>query len=237
VLIQLRDLSSTRIHAPVTRITLSIPTLPNLQPADLAEALDIARLTYLKSYRYPRPTLYEGNAAWAGLGRGICKHYLDIEKCDAEEAADFRPRRTLLVSFTANELIIDSLAIFNAHMVMMYLTERYVEYGYDAAREPRHWDNATYWEKMGSKVFNVVARSPGVSELLVLGEWAEEEKFQETMKKAFRGTDEGQKLWDEKATVGIKPEVLAARGAAEMAKRWQGETWGCIEGDWCKDQL
>lgn len=35
---------------------------------------------------------------------------------------------------------------------------------------------------------------------------------------------------------GVNPEVLAARGAAEFAKRWLGMTWGCIEGEWCPDR-
>ena len=60
--------------------------------------------------------LFEANAAWAGMGanHGLCEHYRDVERCDAEDR-EIHLRSGVLVCFTGNELIVESLWVNNAY--------------------------------------------------------------------------------------------------------------------------
>jgi hypothetical protein len=225
--------AALKLYMPIHRVLISMPHLPNLQPGDFSEALELTGLTNLKSYKHYGP-LYQTNAAWAGLGNGLCEHWEDIEKCELEEL-DLQNRLTLTVSFTEEELIADVSIVVNAHTVWNYRRERYPDLGYGSWK--RNESNTTFWQILGEKVLEITEMGDmDLEELLLIGEYGENKKFLDTLWNALGGVKgvDIQALWRPLQTSRFNATYIAARGSAELAKRWQGETWGCIEGEWCK---
>lgn len=217
----------------VHNIVLSLPSMPNFQQGDLKEALDLVALTELESFKH-RGQLRNANAAWAGMGMGICEHWQDIEKCDEEEG-HFKFKPTLALTYTYDELVVEVILMVNAHRSFQYDRVRFPDLSYGT------WDldrsNATYWETIGRKVVEIARRNPWlgpIEEVVLMGEYAAEKRFRDSIWKALGSDLDDQNLRANFQSLKFSAEFIAARGAAEMAKRWQGETWGCKEGDWCK---
>lgn len=218
---------------PVKRVAISLPELPNLLFDDWQEAVELSGLEALKSYKSYGQPLSNLNAAWAGMGSGLCKHWRDIDQCEEEEDL-ITPRFVLATSFTGDELVVHKTWVLNAHYSFSIVSAKYPDLGYESWRiNP---SNSTFWDSLGKKVAEVATTEPQyvIQDLILMGEYAENKMFLDAIWKALGDMADVQKFWEPLQVSGFSAEFVAARGAAELAKRWQGETWNCIEGDWCE---
>ncbi|KUJ21438.1 uncharacterized protein LY89DRAFT_778968 [Mollisia scopiformis] len=235
MLSKMRYLVMQELHMLPRKIVLSLPYMPNFQPEDLAEAMELADLTPLESFRHFGDSLDNTKAALAGMGTGICEHWQDIQKCD-EEQDRFKIKQTLALTYTYDELVVETFLMINPYHFIRVERSRFPDLSYGT------WDtdrtNTTYWDTIGRKVVETAKKRNTlpwpVEELVLMGEYAEEKRFLDSIWKALGGSMDVQKLWAPLQRPKFSAEFIAARGAAEMAKRWLGETWGCVEGDWCE---
>jgi hypothetical protein len=213
--------------------------LPNLLPEDWKETLELAKVTSLSSYKLYGGRLYQTNAVWAGMGNGLCEHWGDIEKCEIEEWKS-RQIQTLVISFTAKELILENAFMVTPHASSIYAHDKHDDLGYEAWEGNR--DNETFWDDLGRKVRGMAERFKKAKwipqELLLVGDFAGNKLFLDAVEKALEGimVMDVDEISTNLQISGYNPQYEAARGAAELAKRWQGETWNCVEGDWCENR-
>ncbi|KAH6667942.1 hypothetical protein B0J14DRAFT_642249 [Halenospora varia] len=228
MLLELYNLSLTHTSEPLIpgNFVLSIPYLPNLHTEDLNEAIHNANLTRLNSYKNYGP-IHQVNSAYAGSGFGLCKHWGDIQKCEEEEQI-MGGKDILTISYTKEELILETSYAYGAHQIWATANQRHPEYGFGKAK------SKDFWNDIKLRITTMIkASGRHISELLLIGESAEEKEFLDTVWKAL--DEVGQKeLYNSLQVPGFNAEFVAARGSAEFAKRWQGEAPGCLEGDWCE---
>ncbi|KAH7360409.1 hypothetical protein BKA65DRAFT_591473 [Rhexocercosporidium sp. MPI-PUGE-AT-0058] len=232
-LTRLKYFTSGSLMMPVTRVAISLPEIPNLLSEDWAEVVELSGLEVLRSYKNYGQPLNDLSAAWAGMGYGLCEHWRDIEKCEEEEEL-IVPRFALALSFTGDALSVHKTWVANAHFTFNIVSETYRDLGWESWRiNPA---NTTFWDSLGKAVVDVATSQPEyvIQDLILLGEFAEEKIFLDAVWKALGDVTGVTKLWEPLQVSGFNAEFIAARGAAELAKRWQGETWDCVEGDWCE---
>mgnify|MGYP004188314547 CR=1 FL=1 len=233
-LTRLGNYASVALMAPVTQVAVSLPDLPNLLSDDWAEIVDLSGLEVLKSYKTRGQPLNRLNAAWAGMGYGLCEYWRDIDACEEEEEL-IVPKFALELSFTGDELSAHKSWVFNAHNMYRIASANHKYLGYDSWRS--NPSNSTFWDSLGKAVVDVATSEPecAIEELVIMGEYAEDKNFLDAVWKALGDVVDVQKLWQPLQVSGFSAEFVAARGAAELAKRWQGETWDCVEEEWCDD--
>jgi hypothetical protein len=73
-------------------------------------------------------------------------------------------------------------------------------------------------------------------DLLLVGDFAGNKLFLDAVEKALEGILDVDVIRMNLERSAYNAQYVAARGAAELAKRWQGETWNCVEGDWCDNR-
>ncbi|KAL2074631.1 hypothetical protein VTL71DRAFT_8409 [Oculimacula yallundae] len=234
-LINVTDFASYSLDTPVTRVAISLPDLPNLSYEDWEEVVQLTGLDVLKSYRFHQQRLRELNVAWVGLGHGVCEHWRDSERCDKEERS-MEKRVVLALSFTEERLSISKAFVSGASEIYVATQVSRQDLGYLSWRS--NPENETFWDSVGMYVGTVARTDRGfvIQDLILTGEHAEEKNFLDAVWKALGDVTDVQKLWQPLQVPGFDAEFVAARGAAELAKRWQAEPpYGCMEGDWCKD--
>jgi hypothetical protein len=230
-LFSLRLLAIRKLGMDVRNVLAAIPRLPNLQRRDFDEAMQYAGLVQVQSYKYYNQ-MQELNAAWAGMGYGLCKHWGDIEKCDDEDR-EFKGKSTLSLSFTKMEFIIEKALLWDAHSSWTADSFRYNHLGYqNHLNSP---SNGTFWEEIGSKVIEFANKTIKMEELLLMGEHAEEKKFLDTIWSALGDLDLTE-VYTHIQKPGFNATYVVARGVAELAKRWEGQPYGCVEGNWCDNR-
>ncbi|KAH7409420.1 hypothetical protein BKA64DRAFT_397085 [Cadophora sp. MPI-SDFR-AT-0126] len=234
-LTRLENFASRSLMFPASRVAISLPDLPNLLREDWAEIVELSGLEALKSYKNWGQPLNDLNAAWAGMGYGLCEHWRDIDACEEEEEL-IVPRYALALSFTGDELSVHKTWVSNAHYTYSLVSANYRDLGYESWRS--NPANSTFWDSLGKAVADVATSEPqyAIQDLIIMGEYAEEKSFLDAIWKALGDVTDVQKLWQPLQVSGFSAEFVAARGAAELAKRWQGETWDCVEEDWCEDR-
>ena len=128
----------------------------------------------------------------------------------------------------------DKTWILNAHTTFRLVSSSFPDLGYDVWKN--NTGNTTIWDSLEEQVAKVVTMMPEyeIDDLILMGEYAEEKRFLDAVWQALGEVADVQNLWRPLQVSGFSAEFVAARGAAELAKRWQGETWDCIEGDWCE---
>jgi hypothetical protein len=221
MLVQLRETVENRLgRGSCERAQLTQPTFLRLSEEDIEDAMEYVGLGRLPGCGHCDP-LMETNAAFAGMGYGLCKHYDDIDICMKEEL--HRPEsRVLAVSFTHT-------SVSATHMWMRTVWNALESYKvrFDLGLQDRPENNEEqkeYWENIRDMIVSVGRYPFGpLTHLLLLGEDANEPRFIETVQEALRilvpgelrviGLETRQEMWS--------PLYVAARGAAEFAKRSQ----------------
>lgn len=187
---------------------------------DFEDALHLAGLT--SSRLGDKPTYWDTNAAFAGLGHALCEHKTDLADC-LEEERQMPYEHVLFLNF-------DNSA-FSA--TVQYLQHADQEWSY-SNRADTHlgwWSlpvfevsRARFWARIHEVILEVAGalqRAP--NKVVLLGEHGADADFLEVVKAA---------LWDVlevdvslllSANEVEDVSVLAARGAAEFARR--AETW------------
>jgi hypothetical protein len=232
----LKTATSKTLNATVSKVLVSTVFLPNLKPADYDEAVAVAGLEPLHSSMY-NGNLMKGNAAWAGMGHGFCKSWRDLGMC-MDENNEVGVQNSLLLQLTDKELVMQHLLIWDANRVFIFSGRQYPDLGFAA------WEantrNETFWESVSDKVLEMATLGQwDIDELLLLGDRGEEKLFLDAVWRGLSGErnqnsdKDVMNLWRPLQTTGFSAEFVAARGAAELAMRWQGQPWGCIEDEWC----
>ncbi len=172
------------------------------------------------------------------MGYGLCKNWRNITACD-EELLQEPTLHTLVVSLTGHELYIANAYVYSAYTTDVVYSTQIPSLGYS------HWldnpTNSSFWDQLEQEVTFVAdyyAGSHGIEDVILYGEFVEEKRFLDVVWKALGEAKEVKdvgELWGNLQVSGFNGEFMAARGAAELAKRWQSEPWYCEEPEWCQD--
>jgi hypothetical protein len=221
---QLRTLVDTHLGAGTTKSALpTMPNLPGLEQEDLQDALQHIGLRALVTHKHSR-YVWETSAAFAGMGFGLCAHPEDCDACEDEEA-DMPFRHILALSLTDRSFgaayTYTQSAFWSSHETESVQFELGLENEGEEA----------YWDRMREVIVGVgrEAKRP-LDTLLLLGEGAGHPEFvktvQEALLKLYPGSGPGPsvRLWGQG-----DPLYVAARGAAEFAKRAQASPPNCRE--------
>ena len=228
------------------RALLSVPTLPGLSHEDLQDAMEYTGLTMLSTHKHIGDKVSVVSAAFAGSYHGLCEHYEDIDACEDEEAA--MPIAHILalswsqMSFGAAYTYMQAAyrSILEKEATRFDLGLQDLPPGGEGSEEKK----ALYWSSMREMIIDVGRASRGtLTTLLLLGENVNNPDFIRTVKDALRvllpdaSTQEISIMLSPEMQDGdeVEPLYLAARGAAEFAKRAQEAPAGCKEPAHCAE--
>jgi hypothetical protein len=209
-------------------VLFSTAQMPNLPGGDFQEALEFANLTQYLGYRFRYRAPNQITTGFVGMGYGLCEHWADPTKCFEEENS-MSPKKLITISYTDEELLVSTAWAQTASWVSPDILELYPEFGYNGTSQ--HSDE--FWTGIKQRITTVMrATDTKPDTLILLGDRAKEKKFADTVWEAL-GELGIVDIYRQVQVTGFDAEMLNARGAAELAKRAQGEPQGCIEGDWC----
>ena len=223
---QLRTLVDTRLGAGTTKsVLLTMPNLPGLEQEDLQDALEHIGLRALVTHKHIG-YVWETSAAFAGMGFGLCAHPEDCDACEDEEA-DMPFRHILALSLTNRSFSAAYTYMQSAFWSSHEAESVRFELGLENEGEE------AYWDRMREVIVGVgrEAKRP-LDTLLLLGEGAGlpgHPEFVKTVQEALL------KLYPRSGPSIIRlwgrgdPLYVAARGAAEFAKRAQASPPNCRE--------
>jgi hypothetical protein len=231
VLIQLRAMAEESLGHSINATVAATPPLPGLTEEDLDDAMEYAGLKLVRRYNFYGP-VHEAAAAIAGAGHGLCADPKDIESCEDEERY-MRGFGLLSLSFTDFLLSLEWDVCSAAHRCWVIRTEP--NFGLGLRYRYLYPDPVVYWNEVHKWIYEFVRpNAQGIDRLQLLGDKASNEDFLDALRHALRDLepklavtlDESEKL---------DPLSLAAKGAAEFAKRFQEMTWGCKESLQCNE--
>ncbi|KAK6337768.1 hypothetical protein TWF696_001248 [Orbilia brochopaga] len=237
----LRHEASIALNTRITHALVTHPPLPGLKYDDLLDAAFHEGITLLHgfsngSHTAPKPDISTLlTAAYAGVGLGLCENYTDTAACRAEEhemdteTSDSRRSINMLrVSLDARTLSIDVARCASAAACVGGKEGRDLhELGFHS--DMHKWNPQQYWTTLQNHILEAGKQleSGGLDAVIVHGESARSPEFitklvevlpvlgaSPTLTQSIMKDLEEDK-WD------CEPEFLAARGAAEMAKRVQ----------------
>ncbi|KAF3921148.1 hypothetical protein ABW21_db0201586 [Orbilia brochopaga] len=230
--------ASIALNTDVTHALISHPPLPGLRYDDLLDAASHVGLTLLHgfsraSHTAPRPdvsTLL--TAVYAGVNLGLCEQYTDATACRAEESemdSDTSYQYNVLrISLDARTLSIDAARCTSAAACVGGKDSRNLhDMGFDS--DMHNWNAQQYWTTFQNYVAEAAEKfgEQGIDAVIIHGESVRGREFLVNLVQILRGIkgahrvaetirEEAERdLWD------CDPVFLAARGAAEMAKRVQ----------------
>lgn len=204
--------------APVTSIAPAFPQLSHSQEEDVREALSFAGLTSTRLRGDHAGTIMyqDANAAYAGLGHGLCESRSSSSDC--QSAA--KDQSVLYFNFDNSSFSVGAMTLKNA-----FQEHRTYVCGSDTTLG--WWDlpvyeipRAKYWARIHEMILNVLATMPiPPNRIVLLGEHGADEEFKEVVKAA---TWEKFEFDVELMLQTVKKEdigSLTARGAAELGWR------------------
>ncbi|KAH4047273.1 hypothetical protein HBI04_051810 [Parastagonospora nodorum] len=208
------------ILAPVTSIAPAFPRLSHSQKEDVREALSYAGLTSSRLRTSHAGTIIyqDANAAYAGLGHGLCESQSSRSDCQSPA----NDQSVLYFNFDNSSFSVGAMTLKSA-----FQEQRTYVYGSDTTLG--WWDlpvyeipRAKYWARIHEMILNVLApMSLPPNRIVLLGEHGADEEFKEVVKAA---TWEKFDFDVELMLQTVKKEdvgSLAARGAAELG--WRDE--------------
>ena len=202
------------------------PKLLRITQEDLADAMQHAGLINLIDYDAGDVT--ESSAAFAAMGHGLCSFPQDIHLCQYEEAG-MDVKLTLTVRLTNSSLTV----IKNMFKAVLDQWEYKAILNYDLGLEVSHLDPVSYWNNVQAAIFSVATvNSMKIETLLLLGEAGLNERLLDTIHKAL-GERSLLPLTNIQLSTFPDPVYAAARGAAELAKRFQEMPRHCTEPEHC----
>ncbi|TVY94428.1 hypothetical protein LAWI1_G000759 [Lachnellula willkommii] len=222
---QLHTLVDAHLGAGTTKSVLpTMPNLPGLEQEDLQDALQHIGLRALVTHKHGR-YVWETSAAFAGMGFGLCAHPEDCDACEDEEA-DMPFRHTLALSLTNR-----SFSAAYTHMQSAFRSSHEAEsVRFELGLEKQ--GEETYWERLREVIVDVGQETERpLDTLLLLGEGAGLPEFARTVQDALTRLLElniGSEVNIRLSRQG-DPLYIAARGAADFAKRAQSSPPNCRE--------
>ncbi len=232
-------------HNRTKKALLTIPYLPGVSYEDLEDVMEYTGLTMLSTHKHIGDKISEVSAAFAGSGYGLCEHYDNIDACENEEA-DMPVSHILALSLSQTSFSAAYTYMQAAYRSILEKETTRFDLGlqnFPTNGKDSEGEEALYWSRMRVTIVEVGRTSRGIlTTLLVLGENADNSSFVRTVQEALRellpdaSTQDISKMlllwkWDGEA----EPLYLAARGAAELAKRAQEAPAGCKEPVHCAE--
>jgi hypothetical protein len=233
---QLRDVVDSQLGAGTTKKVLpTLPSLPGLQQDDLRDAMEHLGLSLLVTHKHLGGYAGETSSVYAGMGYGLCEHYEKCETCEVEEA-NMPYSHLLALSLTQHSF---SVAYTYVQSAFSSLHEpEIVRFDLGLAHEidEKDW----YWSQIRESIVAVgrAAQRP-LDTVLLLGEEGDNPRFLEVIREALLELDlkaSSVYPYNTEGTVtraARDPLYIAARGAAEFAKRTQASPPNCREPPRC----
>ena len=188
----------------------------------------------------------EAEAAFAGSGYGLCKHYDDLDACEDEEA-DLPISHVLAVSLSrvAFQAVCSQMkSAESSHGGRLNEQITRIDLGLNSTYSNSTFeDEAPYWSQIRETIVEVGRQSRGkLNTLLLLGEEGHNPAFIQVVQDALRellpdsdAHEISGLVFSKPADDKLEPLWLAARGTAELAKRYQEAPRGCKEPAYCAD--
>jgi len=161
----------------------------------------------------------ETNAAFAGLGNGLCVNWRDRRSC-AEELAGMKPEATLFLSFDNSsfsatfQTLSTPYTPFDPSLAFSIID---VELGWDSL-PVYEVARAKFWARIQEIIMDVASKGETIDRVVIVGDFGRDEEFWEVVKGALEG-----KCREGETVVQIDLRKVsgttAARGAAEVAGR------------------
>ena len=231
-----RRLKKQRLR--VQRAILAIPEVPQLSWQDWQDAMEYCKLELLNTNKHLGHNVPEVSAALAGSAHGLCEHYTDIDTCEDEEA-DMPESYILAVSLSQSCFSVTYTYTQSAITSILEKEVTRVDLGLGALNSSK--GHSDYWVQLRNAIIDVGRSSPRpLTTLLILGEEGDNPSFRKTVQEALRELlpqplDDLSMLSElsSDSSLDLRPLWLAARGAAEFAKRTQESPAGCREPPRC----
>ncbi|KAJ9637336.1 hypothetical protein H2201_001733 [Coniosporium apollinis] len=207
----------------------TIVNLEGLNGNTLDAAFEYADLDIIQLRAFNHPA-YETMTAYAGNGLGICSDYRNRTACKIELMA-MQQTYVLSVLYTRTALTVALTLMRSAHDLYERPPLKVEDFtlGHDA----RHHnpDEKYYWEAVRDAIRRAVVWDVGAgirqpAKLLLFGESSGDAKFRAALNETCQALFEKLPQWHEN-----EPVFVAARGAAELAKRKPFDPWhpGIVE--------
>lgn len=230
LVLKLRTMVEERLGEPITSAIVSRPRLPGFHYQDMADVMEYLNLTRLTSYRQ-WGDVTENQVVFAADGRGLCSCPEDIRACDLEDQ-NLPFHSVASFTFTQSCLSLSLGSFRDAYTNGDYVANFYPNLGLGHIGD--YPNPGLYWREMKDtmKDFFTITQL-GFDVMQLFGEAAGNETFSQTIKDAMMEMDHFNQKDHEKLRLVSDPEQLAALGTAELAKRFQVMTWGCVESVKC----
>ncbi|KAF2789965.1 hypothetical protein K505DRAFT_327898 [Melanomma pulvis-pyrius CBS 109.77] len=205
----------------VSNILPIFPTLPALEEEDIQDALEYVGLDWVPAVRQSSQFYHETNAAFAGLGNGLCKSWKDARECAKQEAAMMTEHILFLkfddVSFSATLQYMQTAY----HQQGIYAQALDMAHGRDAL-PVYEIARAKFWARIHEVIVDVAgALQKPPNKIVMMGMFGTDLEFVEVVKAALWEVlefDVSQLVYANSRTMS---RMSAARGAAEFAARSQ----------------
>lgn len=227
----LRIKTEQQVRHRIQSVVITYPamlSLPGLYEEDMNDALDYLGLRRTDWTQAPG-FLRQFNAAYAGAGAGMCKNASDAMKCGEEQ--DAMPYRQVVALQYTESSLSGMYGPFSSAW-KGYNTHDFLEWRLGRQMRDTYSDSRDYWRDVRNRLQNFIANAPS-TELVLMGEAADDEMFLETVREAFRGTEiaitsvatksggrsQGTQMLRSAISLPYDATFLAAHGAAELAHR------------------
>jgi len=234
---ELRDAVDSQLGDGATsKVLPTLPTLPGLRQEDLSDAMEYAGLSLLVTHKHYGAYAGETSSAFAGMGFGLCEHYEKCYTCEAEEA-HMPFSHVLALSLSQN-------SFSAAYTYMQSAFESFHEseiMRFDLGLEEEVDDRDWYWSQIRESIVTVgrTAQRP-LNTVVLLGEDGDNPHFIEVVQEVLLELDlvgHGMRVSNQRMRerAAADPLYIAARGAAEFAKRAQASPPNCREPPHCAE--
>lgn len=199
----------------ICSVVVSFPYSIALYEEDISDALKYVGLESLtdRSLQFQPHQL---SAASGGAGLGLCEHYEDFEKCKQEEE-DLPYEQVLAISYTEDALEVSLAAMKNAYHPFEPENHHLIDWALGESSLDSYSRADAYWIVVRRRILELsYSEYPNkqIIAVMLLGESAHNEEFQHNVVDAL------QEFQDDLPVIHrADPLYLAARGAAEYAKR------------------
>lgn len=202
----------------ICSVVVSFSYSTALYEEDISDALKYASLEPLTDWSLQLQP-HQLSAASGGVGLGLCKHYEDFEKCKQEEK-DLPYEQVLAISYTEDALEVSLAALKSAYHPFKPEDRYLIDWALGENSMESYSRADAYWIVVRRRILELsYSEYPNkhITAVVLLGESAQNEEFQKNVADALHEFQD-----DLPVIHRAGPLYLAARGAAEYAKRVEG---------------
>jgi len=244
MLTDLRKITEVKLGIKVTHAVAIVPHAPKVPEPDLKDAFEHAGIKLLLG----RKGFFEkkGNSPYGGVStrHGLCESWADRKKCKAEEQA-MTGEQTLSITYTNNSLQVDSLLVYNAQHVVRGYSNSFRHLGSRAVELETGNSSMDLGEIMErlhqGRIMQIKSAGWGLGKkkfqrMVLMGESAEDKDFLKAVWIALADLESlgflagrSGDMYSAIQTPEFNALYTGARGAAELAIRWQEKRYVCYD--------